>query len=349
MRVPDQISNTVVFLGVLTGEGEKYVGTAFIVTVAYGPGHIYTFAEGGVSTTIRVPFAFLVTAKHIVDDLEAGELYVRANGKDGTVKTIKLGDNTKWWFHPTEKDSVDVAVAFFPPDSLYQLDFKPIPVTMFVATEETIQTLNLGIGDEVFVAGLFTKVMGQERNHPIIRTGTVAMMPTEKIPFRDKQIYAHLVECRSIGGLSGAPVFIRQTVSVPTTVDRFRPLWPPNLGPAGMEQPLRAELRGVGRFYFFGSMIGHWEVPQGFTLTKREAANMGIAPIVPAAKILEVISQQELVHEMHRINSEVLSRNEGEGEAVLDSAKSQDAPRVFTQQDFEDALKKVSRKTLPEK
>ena len=76
MRVPDQILKTALFLGVLTGEGEKYFGTGFIITVAYGRGHVFEtkHPEGGV-TTIRVPFAFLVTAKHVAETLE-GQTFI---------------------------------------------------------------------------------------------------------------------------------------------------------------------------------------------------------------------------------------------------------------------------------
>lgn len=176
------------------------------------------------------------------------------------------------------------------------------------------------------------------------------MMPTEKIPFRDRQIYAHLVECRSYGGLSGSPVFVRQTVRMPLTPDRFKPLWPPTLGPSGMDQSVMAELRGVGRFYFFGSMVGHWELRVGFTLTRSEAFNMGISPVVPASKILEIISQQELVQVMHKINNEVLTkRDQEEGMAVLDSAKREKNDAPFTKDDFENALRQVTRKVPPDK
>jgi hypothetical protein len=178
---------------------------------------------------------------------------------------------------------------------------------MFVS-DETIKNQNLGIGDEVFIAGLFTKVLGEARNIPIVRTGTVAMIPGEKIPFHGKSIDAYLVESRSIGGLSGSPVFVRETISTPVTVDRLKPRWPHNRTEAGVGQGLVAELRGLGRFYFLGSMIGHWQVPQGVILTESEAVNRGISPVVPAQKILEIISQQELVQAMHRLNTEVIPR-----------------------------------------
>jgi hypothetical protein len=51
------------------------------------------------------------------------------------------------------------------------------------------------------------------------------------------------------------------------------------------------QLAGVGRFHFFGSMIGHWRVPVGFSNTQEEAVNTGIAPMVPAIKILEITGE----------------------------------------------------------
>src|ERR1017187_8789879 len=89
MRVPDQISKTVLFLGILTGEEEKYIGTGYIVTVAYGPGQVFTETQESVTTSVRVPFAFLVTARHIAEALEGQDFYIRANGKDKKVKVIQ--------------------------------------------------------------------------------------------------------------------------------------------------------------------------------------------------------------------------------------------------------------------
>jgi hypothetical protein len=78
---------------------------------------------------------------------------------------------------------------------------------MFADTE-TIAHHDLGVGDEVFITGLFTKVTETTKNIPIVRTGTVAMMPGEEIPFGNNLIEAYLIESRSIGGLSGSPVFV---------------------------------------------------------------------------------------------------------------------------------------------
>jgi hypothetical protein len=61
------------------------------------------------------------------------------------------------------------------------------------------------------------------------------------------------------------------------------------------------EMQGTGRFFLFGSVIGHWDIPIGFTATRAEAINMGVAPVVPAHKIKEIILQPELLQKMKTI------------------------------------------------
>ena len=51
----------------------------------------------------------------------------------------------------------------------------------FVTQDDVVSREWVDVGDEVFVTGLFTLAPGQQRNMPIVRTGNVAMIPTEKI------------------------------------------------------------------------------------------------------------------------------------------------------------------------
>jgi hypothetical protein len=63
-----------------------------------------------------------------------------------------------------------------------------------------IREANLGVGDQVLIAGPFSKVRGTARQLPIVWIGNLAMMPGERIPFKDdKLIDAYLIESRSIG------------------------------------------------------------------------------------------------------------------------------------------------------
>lgn len=50
----------------------------------------------------------------------------------------------------------------------------------------------------------------------------------------------------------------------------------------------RSGIGGGGR-----KLIGHWNVRIEFGDIKPEARNMGIAPMVPAQKILEILRQSE--------------------------------------------------------
>jgi hypothetical protein len=304
MRVPDQVRNTVLF--VRRESDVAYRGTAFIVTV---PG-----ANDN-------DFAFTVTARHVAEKLQGNNYLVRANKKDGTPVVMYGKPTDLWWYHPTEREHVDAAVTLFSPayTNLAQLDVERIPIGMF-ADENVIKEHNIGVGDEVFITGLFTEVQETTKNIPIVRTGTVAMIPGEKIPFGDSLIEAYLVESRSIGGLSGSPVFVRETLKTLVYTASGRIL-------DSASQPLEPnqiiEMQGTGRFYFFGSMIGHWDLPKGFTTTQAEAVNMGISPVVPAHKIKEIIMQPELTTMMKVVDAEMRANNQkGAKLDIKDTQKS---------------------------
>src|SRR5208337_1929359 len=198
-----QILKTAVFLGLDSPTGIQYGGTGYIVSVEYGPCYNFTERVGDVTSTSHYPIMFLVTAAHVAEKLDGFDFYIRSNKKkDGSLAEIKQDCSTRWWYHPTERDAVDVALMVLPVKEVLALDIVPIPVRMFVG-EEMIRNRNLGIGDEVFVAGLFTNAKGTSKNIPIIRIGNVAMMPGEKILFptqerRERMIYADLLESRSI-------------------------------------------------------------------------------------------------------------------------------------------------------
>ncbi len=213
---------------------------------------------------------------------------------------------------------------------------------------ESIASSNLGVGDEVFLTGLFTKVKETTRNIPIVRIGTLAMMPGERIPFKDgRLIDAYLVESRSIGGLSGSPVFIRETVTV-NAGTKFKPGFKLNAvnSPNPVEEGIESvRLTGLGKIFFLGSMIGHWDAPTGFPFPEQESVDMGISPVVPAHKIREIITQPELMNMLVRMNEELATKKHADAVEDFDTKKEQ----PLTKQDFEDALRKVTRKTASPK
>jgi hypothetical protein len=344
MRVPDKIRKSVLFIGWREDLPEwEWKGTGYLVAIAR-PNLIFketlTDKKGrSYSGESSYPFMFLATARHVAEKIEGKDFALRANKLDGSIAVIEGHADQKWWYHPTEKQHVDAAVTIFFPPNLRDLDIHWVDIGDFT-DDEIIRAQELGVGDDVFMAGLFTKVRETTRNIPIVRLGNLAMMPGEKIPFNDgKLIDAYLVESRSIGGLSGSPVFIRKTIIMQgyTASGQFLD---------ARHKPLPSNevvyLTGLGRTYFLGSAIGHWESTIGSPEPESEAVNMGISPIVPAHKIKEIIMQPELLEVANKMSEKMAAKKHAD--AVLDFESDKKQEKTFTKEDFEAALKKATRK-----
>jgi len=233
-----------------------------------------------------------VTAKHVAKRVESCPFVIGMNSSEGRKEQFRANFDPDhpwiWAYHPTEPESVDVAVAPFAPAEYNILDVEWIHYPEMFATPEVIVTEGIGIGDEIAVIGLFTRFSGKGRHFPIARIGNLAMLPTERIPVGGfAPMEAYLAEGRSIGGLSGSPVFVRKTVN--TTL------------PHSGDQPFA----GTGRIYFIGLIHGHWDLSKDLSIAQAEAVNMGISIIVPAHKIWEVVNQPELAEQRANYDMEV--------------------------------------------
>jgi hypothetical protein len=282
MRIPDWLVKCVGFIS-HNREKLEYKGTVFGVGIPHN------------GTTTR-GLIHLVTAKHVAERMGT-DFIIGFNGKDGLPLYLRSNEEVNWFYHPTEPDAVDVAVMPFTPGKGDLYDFMGVPVDSF-ATTERIAEFSIGLGDEITNIGLFAPFPGKTHFIPIIRTGNVAMMPEDPVPTQIGEIEAYLVEGRSMGGLSGSPVFCRSTVHVPVSTDR---------GKQGI-------VSGLGEFHFLGLMHGHFHkefFPEPHT---QEFVNMGVAIVIPAKKILEVLYHPELVKmredAINRINESDLPTND---------------------------------------
>jgi hypothetical protein len=278
MRVPDYLLKCVGFVAEVISDASgatfDHIGTGFFVTI---PSDDPSIAE----TVAPMYFAF-VTAAHIARALSGRMTAFIVNKRGGGVMVIPELAN-RWYSHPSDP-SVDVAIIPFNWD--FAMDILAIPTRYFVSKPLSTGGLlgsGLGIGDEVFMPGLFTYAIGAKRNMPIIRYGTLAMIPDEPIQIESGFADSYLIEARSIGGISGSPVFIRPT-------DAFQP------------SPEAPAVHGVlGLNVLLGLMHGHWDIKESdmnephYSHNLKHGVNMGIGVVVPAHKILEVINQPELV------------------------------------------------------
>lgn len=265
MLVPEEVRKCVVFVCYMGKDDIKLAGTAFFASIP--------------STIPNKVYPYLITARHVIEGIKKrsidNKVYLRINRRENS--SILIGtDIIQWKYHPNI-ENVDVAAIQWAPDAKIY-DYRVIPTSMAV-TPEVITSEGIGCGDEVFLTGLFSNHYGQQRNIPIIRIGNIACMPEEPVQTKDLgKIDAYLIEARSIGGLSGSPVFVHLS---------------------GMR---KGSIRlGQEPIYWLGLIHGHFDLSR-LEIDEAELdnlidlkVNMGIAIVVPVSKILEVLNQEEFV------------------------------------------------------
>jgi hypothetical protein len=313
MRLPDQVLRTVCFISRSTAD-IVYGGTGFVVAVRGDHGNAYLH---------------LVTAKHVAQAVEGAPFVIGINTKGGK-KAILDADlesgGLKWWYHPTEPNAVDTAVTMFSPANYDQLEVEWVFEDMF--TNPSLMTkAGIGVGDEIAIIGLFTPFSGKDKHFPIARIGNLAMLPTERIPVEGfEPMEAYLAEVRSLKGLSGSPVFVRETLNFIVSSEK-----------GGKAEK---HLAGCGQIHFLGLISAHWDLPKIYDPDGKKPVNMGVSIVVPAHKIMEVVNHPELVE----MRKQYDAKYHKDMSPTLDTAFDNTKPKPFTKANFEDALKKASRK-----
>jgi hypothetical protein len=274
-------------------------------------------------------FVFFVTAKHLIEGLKDKPVYFRVNKVGGGTTTLRTQYGNQWWLHPTDKtaDVAIVPIGFQADADIRAVEFESL------GTPEVLNKLTVGIGDEVYAIGLFQPPGGADHNVPIVRHGNIAMMPEEQIQTELGFADVYLVEARSIGGLSGSPVFVRPTINLPIPDNQ-----------TGLNH---AFCQGHGTT-LLGLMHGHWSIKESelnspvINQDAKHGVNLGVGIVVPALKIYETLERMEL----RVIRQKAEDRMVQQGVPGMDSTKQKDEPEkeLFTKEEFETALKKVSRK-----
>jgi hypothetical protein len=216
---------------------------------------------------------------------------VRLNTHAGVSETVLIPTGL-WIQHSVS----DVAVVPWGPDQTH-IKFRALGVVS-VATESIVADKAIGPGDDVFVTGLLVHHPGQTRIMPIVRLGCIAAIPDDPVklqlgkhigaPIIDEKVV--LVEARSIGGISGSPVFVHL------------PFWrdiaiPPGGGALTFTGSGDVKAYSGGEHWLLGVMHGFYPVgvndPDGVS-AGNTALNTGIAVVTPADRMMDIINGPEL-------------------------------------------------------
>jgi hypothetical protein len=278
MDLPFELMKSVAFVAMRSSDGDdRVVGTGFFLA-RNSPSH--------------KRLHYVVTARHVVDGIiEArGQIILRVNLESSGATPIPV--EGRWYFHPDR--GVDLAVSYLgtgDDDDDERWDHASLPWHTF---EPPLlngrDPRDIAIGDDVFIMGLFRQHHGKRRNIPILRLGSIAAMPEERVTAMIGSpssptlgdIDAYLVETRSQMRLSGSPAFV-----VETKLANVRGL----IHEGALYTP-----KSRRRIYFLGLVRGHFDekLANVENLTGNQRANVGIATVVPCTQLVELFNGEDI-------------------------------------------------------
>lgn len=271
------LADTVIFL--FTEDSGEPAGTAFIVGYP-------------VSKESDKVIPLIVTAKHVIGDQK--QIVGRFSTKSGSETAEACYDldhlrkEGDIWEHPDS--GVDLIV--FRTPCFPNITFIPYPIHL-IASKDKFQEEEIKPTDRVIFPCLLVNFMGLTRNYPVIRDGSIALIPEEPVPLKyevgtkivntEQQVI--LIDATAIPGASGSPVF----------------LWP---GPR-----LRRGAFTVGGTQPWLLGIIHGFYPAAREITRVQVSkvvpifeeNTGIAIMFPSWRLLEILECDNVVKRINNI------------------------------------------------
>jgi hypothetical protein len=295
-RFEDTLSKTVVKITAQAeGVDGTVNGTGFLVEVPETrlPGEkvvVYLVTNRHVAMAM-IPDATGRDVAHRITKMNA-VLNLKVPVDGNKAKLIPLPPESPLQWHFPADSSIDLAVIGFHIEDGY--DVVRIPVSLFF-TQDVWKTYRIGSGDKVLTCGYFVHYAGAHRFQPIIREGSLAMVPDDVMPVPiggSANIY--LADLHIIPGNSGSPLFLAPSFTLGGYV---------------------TDSKGGVPYGLIGVVSGYmWEDSQ-LTLhaaTDYEAtihANSGIAMVVPIDQLKELLFSPELQRERDAVLEDYKRKN----------------------------------------
>ena len=285
MRISDEVTRTVVFIGYPTSDpgkgGIDCIGTAFFLQYDDAP--------------------YLVTVRHVAEYVGSEPFLIRINRHADGADNLPI-DGAKWVYHQNPEIDVAILPVDFVSDQTHSIRFIDDAKESWWSNKAW--KYGVGLGDFCYTVGLFRVLAGMSRNMPVVHFGTIARTYyssfTELIPVKDwrdpsgkKSIMsdAYLVQSPSLSGLSGAPVFVRPSNQLvrQELVDANPHLHPAEMGDAVASWHLQ----------LIGMWQGAWDAPPGEVLTAEHGNNtrvpVGMGVVLPIDYVHSTLESEELV------------------------------------------------------
>lgn len=215
---------------------------------------------------------YAVSNTHVVHSI--GASIIRINTPSAT-HLIELGPED-WEAHP---GGDDIAIAEIELPQL-QADVAFFHQSAFIHKQEVGGAFpNWGVGDDVFMIGLFTGYSGELKNEPSARSGTISIVPKGKIhqPDRNFDQESICLDMRSLSGYSGSPVIAYRQPPFGTIGPHKPDMDAPSFGLLGIHW---GSIKDISDVEFVG---------KGKKRKAKLKAHAGITCIAPAWKIWEFL------------------------------------------------------------
>ena len=247
---------------------------------------------------------------------------IRLNKKDGTTDIIDLNPD-QWEFLPGK---YDLAATTIPLDQDVH-DVSAIATWMFQeepSGQNTWHSDRVGVGEDVFMIGLFFDHGQTKINIPSARFGNISMMPDARAPIKQPTGYngvSYIVDMHSRTGFSGSPVFVYRTFGSDLTTDRHEiDGFEMDLGSLSVDDSMgqfsggkitgsRGRIRSRQLFKLLGILWGQfpeeWQIRDNSFLNQSRGGNYilegsyvkghsGMSCVIPAWQILELLETPTL-------------------------------------------------------
>jgi hypothetical protein len=271
-------------------------------------------------------FLFAVTNAHVARPCPV----VRTAGPPN--KRVIVRQESDWYRHPDGDDVVATPIGFAPKDARdFYVDYVPrewfvTPDNFSHATHdvsdippgaETVTPLGydwehqplgwpFGPGEEVVMLGRFLGYDGTDENEPAARFGNLAMAAT--VPIKHPWDFTQpsfLIECRSVSGYSGSPIFIYRAQT--TVAAGLVAIGSDRGGKVALPRLLGLDWGNLDR-------VGHNEYAidwAGSEAAETFPRRSGMMVAVPAWRLAELLDSEEVQDVKRKAEDETANADEG--------------------------------------